>query len=242
MADDNKHVLSHIDFNGDSIDIQDAIARQAVSEVSNEIAELAKNAVTNVAQGISDYTIRVTKDGLAIDVPIKGLSSKLDELAQAIDGKASSTHTHTKSQITDFPTKVSSFQNGSNYQTDRDVTNAIDDIQIGGRNMCIGTNQGIRNWGWSMRTGTYTKEEVLEDGIRTCKMTRGDDAQSGWTVIYFYDISRDKWLPDTDYIITVEVKSNVNTTFILYGLAASDGTGNLRSKIDVVNNKTNSGE
>lgn len=80
MADDNKHVLSHIDFNGDSIDIQDAVARQAVSKVSKEIAELTKNAVTNVTQGISDYTVRVTKDGLAIDVPITGLSSKLDEL------------------------------------------------------------------------------------------------------------------------------------------------------------------
>lgn len=118
----------------------------------------------------------------------------------------------------------------------------LDSIEIGGRNMCIGTNQGTRNWGWSMRTGTYTNEEVLEDGIRTCKMTRGDDAQSGWSVIGFTDIGRDKWLPDTDYIITVEVKSNVNTTFTLYGLAASDSNGNLSSKIDVVNNKTKAGE
>lgn len=106
MADDTKHILSHINFNGDSIDIQDAVARQAASDLADEISELAKNAVTNVAQGLTDYTIRVTKDGLAIDVPIKGLSSKLNELAQAIDGKASSTHTHTKSQITDFPTSM----------------------------------------------------------------------------------------------------------------------------------------
>ena len=164
------------------------------------------------------------------------IKSKADSVYSALG------HTHTKSQITDFPTKVSSFQNDSKYQTDTDVTNAIDDIHIGGRNMCIGTNQGTRNWGWSMRTGTYTNEEVLEDGIRTCKMTRGDDAQSGWSFIAFRDISRDKWLPDTDYIITVEVKSNVNTTFILYGLAAIDSTGNLSSKIDVVNNKTKSDE
>lgn len=80
MAEDTKHILSHINFNGDSIDIQDAIARQTVSEVSKQLSELTKNAVTNVTQGISDYTIRVTKDGLAIDVPITGLSSKLDEL------------------------------------------------------------------------------------------------------------------------------------------------------------------
>ena len=58
-------------------------------------------------------------------------------------------HTHTKSQITDFPTKVSSFQNDSNYQTDRDVTNAIDSIEIGGRNLLFNSNfefPGKTNW------------------------------------------------------------------------------------------------
>ena len=120
--------------------------------------------------------------------------------------------------------------------------NAVNNLEIGGRNMCIGTNQGTKNWGWSMKTGTYTNEEVLEDGIRTCKLTRNNDTQSGWTVIGFNDISRDKWLPDTNYIITVEVKSNVNATFTLYGLAAHDGTGNLSSKIDVINNKTKADE
>ena len=90
MAENNKHVVSHIDFNGDSIDIKDAVARQAASDASNAVSELAKNVVTDIAQGISDYTIRVTKNGLAIDVPIKGLSSKLDELTEAIGGSGGS--------------------------------------------------------------------------------------------------------------------------------------------------------
>lgn len=90
MAENNKHVVSHIDFNGDSLDIQDAVARQAASDASKAVSELTKNVVTDIAQGISDYTIRVTKDGLAIDVPIKGLSSKLDELTEAIGGSGGS--------------------------------------------------------------------------------------------------------------------------------------------------------
>lgn len=118
----------------------------------------------------------------------------------------------------------------------------FDDLSIGGRNLARDTNQGTVNWFWLMQTGTHTKEEVLEDGIRTCKMTRCDDAQSGWSVIYFEDISRDRWLPNTDYIITVEVKSNVTTTFNLYGISANDGSGKLNSKIDVVNNNIKSGE
>lgn len=90
MAENTKHVVSHIDFNGDSIDIQDAVARQAASDAAKAVSELTKNVVTDIAQGISDYTIRVTKNGLAVDVPIKGLSSKLDELTNAIGGSGGS--------------------------------------------------------------------------------------------------------------------------------------------------------
>ena len=90
MTENNKHVVSHIDFNGDSIDIKDAVARQAASDASKAVSELTKNVVTDIAQGISDYTIRVTKNGLAVDVPIKGLSSKLDELTEAIGGSGGS--------------------------------------------------------------------------------------------------------------------------------------------------------
>ena len=86
MAENNKHVVSHIDFNGDSLDIQDAVAREAASDAARAVSELTKNVVTDIAQGISDYTIRVTKNGSAVDVPIKGLSSKLDELTEAIGG------------------------------------------------------------------------------------------------------------------------------------------------------------
>lgn len=90
MAENNNHVVSHIDFNGDSLDIQDAVARQAASDAAKAVSELTKNVVTDIAQGISDYTIRVTKNGLAVDVPIKGLSSKLDELTEAIGGSGGS--------------------------------------------------------------------------------------------------------------------------------------------------------
>lgn len=90
MAENTKHVVSHIDFNGDSMDIKDAVAREAASDAAKAVSELTENVVTDIAQGISDYTIRVTKNGLAIDVPIKGLSSKLDELTEAIGGSGGS--------------------------------------------------------------------------------------------------------------------------------------------------------
>jgi len=186
-----------------------------VETLTNTVNEVKQTADSN-SLSISSMQTEIGKK--ADDSTVTELSKKTSKLEQNLDG---------------FKTEVS-----KTYTTKTE----FDDLSVGGRNMCIGTNQGTKNWGWSMRTGTYTNEEVLEDGIRTCKMTRGDDSQSGWSFIHFDDISRDKWLPNTDYIITVEVKSNVNTTFTLYGLAASDGTGNLSSKIDVVNNNTKSGE
>ena len=213
-------VKQTVDENSSSIrSLSDTVRKKAdgstVETLTNTVNEVKQTADSN-SLSISSMQTEIGKK--ADDSTVTELSKKTSKLEQNLDG---------------FKTEVS-----KTYTTKTE----FDDLSVGGRNMCIGTNQGTKNWGWSMRTGTYTNEEVLEDGIRTCKMTRGDDSQSGWSFIHFDDISRDKWLPNTDYIITVEVKSNVNTTFTLYGLAASDGTGNLSSKIDVVNNNTKSGE
>lgn len=213
-------VKQTVDENSASIrSLSDTVRKKAdgstVETLTNTVNEVKQTADSN-SLSISSMQTEIGKK--ADDSTVTELSTKTSKLEQNLDG---------------FKTEVR-----KTYTTKTE----FDDLSVGGRNMCIGTNQGTKNWGWSMRTGTYTNEEVLEDGIRTCKMTRGDDSQSGWSFIHFDDISRDKWLPNTDYIITVEVKSNVNTTFTLYGLAASDGTGNLSSKIDVVNNNTKSGE
>lgn len=53
------------------------------------------------------------------DFPLLG--NRLDKVDEDISTKAPSTHTHTKSQITDMPTKVSQFTNDSKYQTEAQV-------------------------------------------------------------------------------------------------------------------------
>lgn len=213
-------VKQTVDENSASImSLSDTVGKKAdgstVETLTNTVNEVKQTADSN-SLSISSMQTEIGKK--ADDSTVTELSTKTSKLEQNLDG---------------FKTEVS-----KTYTTKTE----FDDLSVGGRNMCIGTNQGTKKWGWSMQTGTHTKEEVLEDGIRTCKMTRGDDSQSGWSFIYFDDISRDKLLPNTDYIITVEVKSNVNTTFNLRGFEAANGTGNLSSKIDVVNNKTKSDE
>jgi len=125
--------------------------------------------------------------------------------------------------------------------TTANVTDAIDGMLIGGRNMCGGTNQGTKNWGWSMRAGTFTKEEVVENGVKTCKLTRNNDTQSGWSVIHFDDIGRDEWLPDTEYTLSVDVKTSVATIFALEFMKIN-GTNSLISKKSAKNNATKPNE
>ena len=94
-----------------------------------------------------------------------------------------------------------------------DVTQAIYDINIGGRNLIEKTNQGITRWEWNMQNGGYKRESVIENGINTVKMTRDNIAQSGWSVICNSGILLDKLKPSTKYVISGEIKSNVNTFF-----------------------------
>ena len=226
-------------------DLGDKVSSTVFNEVKQTVDENSASITT-----LSD-TVKSKADGSTVEA----LTNTVNEVKQTADSNSSSissmqTEISKKadgSTVTSLETRTSKLeQNLDGFKTEVSSTYTtktdLDNLEVGGRNMCIGTNQGTKNWAWSMQTGTYTKEEVLEDGVRTCKMTRGDDTQSGWAVIHFDDIGRDKWLPDTDYIITVEVKSSVNATFRLHGLAAMDGTGNLSSKIDVVNNKTKAGE
>ena len=76
-------------------------------------------------------------------------------------------------------------------------------------NILPSTNQGSKNWSWSMQYGDYTKTAVMEDGVNCCKLTRGNTAQSGWSVIAYSPINREKFKTNTKYTISVEVKSSV---------------------------------
>lgn len=105
----------------------------------------------------------------------------------------------------------------------------VTDIEIGGRNLAEKTNQGILNWIWSMQVGDYTKTEVIENGIRCCKLLRSSTAQSGWSVISYSDIGRKKLEADKQYTISFEVYPSVSTSFSL-GLQESNGSNQLISQ------------
>ena len=88
-------------------------------------------------------------------------------------------------------------------------------LMLGGRNLALETNQGIKNWNWLMQTGNLTRAENVENGIRTVKLIRGNVEQSGWSVITYENLLVSEFKPNKDYIISVDIKPNIDTKLII---------------------------
>lgn len=211
--------------------------KQTVDENSASITSLSVT-VSKKADGSTVETLKNTVNEVkqTADSNSLSISSMQTEIGKKADG----------STVTELSKKTSKLeQNLDGFKTEVSKTyttkTEFDDLSVGGRNMCIGTNQGTRNWEWNMKTGTYTEEEVLEDGVKTCKLTRNNDTQSGWSVIHFYDISRDEWLPNTEYTLSVDVKASVDTAFLL-DFCTPSATDNLVSEKSAKNNATRANE
>ena len=138
------------------------------------------------------------------------------------------TVTNQGSSITQLQTSI------NNKVWKQDITTAVNDIQIGGRNLAESTNQGTTGWGWSMKAGGHTQSEIVENNIRTCKLLRNSTAKSGWSVIEYTRIGRSKYEPNTVYTVSFDVKSNVNTVMNI-DLFQGNGTDNLMGSSTAVN-------
>ena len=107
------------------------------------------------------------------------------------------------------------------------VTDKVDNISVGGRNLLRGTNQGAANWNWSMQTGGKTVEEYLDGGVRAVKMTRDAVEQTGWSVIT-YAISEDTYAhlePNTEYTLSFDYKPSVATANgVTFSIRRGDGS------------------
>ena len=119
----------------------------------------------------------------------------------------------------------------------QDIATAITEIEVGGRNLAENTNKGVSGWYWGMQVGGYTLEEVVEDGVKTCKFTRDSTTQQGWSYITYTNIGRNKWEADTEYTLSVDVKASVATE--MYPRFVNAGyNGSLIQSNKVINNKT----
>ena len=140
--------------------------------------------------------------------------------------------------------KYSDVSKSSSYEAAKEAWNKansanskIESIMVGGRNLAEAPNQGIKNWQWSMKTGGYSRHEIVDNNVRTCKMVRDSVAQSGWSVIGYTDIGRSKWKPNTTYTLSVEVKSNV-VTYFYPQFRETDGSDQIIASVNSINATT----
>ena len=77
------------------------IAEQITAEVTAKIAKIVANAPEDLdtLKEIADWISSHANDAAAMNTEIKANT-------EAISGKADKSHTHTKSEITDFPTSL----------------------------------------------------------------------------------------------------------------------------------------
>lgn len=84
------------------------ITAQITSEVTAKIAELVANAPEDLdtLKEIADWISAHADDAAAMNTQITTNKNEISSLKTTVAGKANSSHTHTKSQITDFPTSL----------------------------------------------------------------------------------------------------------------------------------------
>lgn len=84
------------------------IAGQITAEVTAKIAEIVANAPEDLdtLKEIADWIKTHANDASAMNTQINTNKSDISALKTSVAGKADTGHTHTKSQITDFPTSL----------------------------------------------------------------------------------------------------------------------------------------
>lgn len=151
--------------------------------------------------GLNNRTTTVERglEGVKIELTNKVSDSELNEVIEE--------------QTNSFEQKITDSENSIKLE----VSNEIKNIQVGGTNLALNTNNGIEDWLWSLGTqgAEATKEEIIENGIKCCKFTRNTIENTSWSYIGYSNINRQKYLPNRQYTISFEVKSSVETSFRL---------------------------
>ena len=106
------------------------IAGQITAEVTAKIAEIVANAPEDLdtLKEIADWIKTHANDASAMNTQINTNKNDIAALQTSVAGKADTEHTHTKSQITDFPTSLPA--NGGTA----DTANTAYKIRIGNSN------------------------------------------------------------------------------------------------------------
>lgn len=180
----------------------------AVSETYSTKKTVEENLATSksYADGVGSKTLESAKS----DATTKANQAKSDAIADT-DKKLTSYSTteQMKSAIKESADKIS-LDVSKTYSTKEEVKN----IQVGGRNLLVKTNQGKTKWANAYANGSYSCESVNWNGINAVKMSCATPTTS-WRMFMFNGLLEnfDKLEPNAIYTLSYDVIGNVNVGF-----------------------------
>lgn len=180
----------------------------AVSETYSTKKTVEENLATSksYADGIGSKTLESAKS----DATSKANQAKSDAIADT-DKKLTSYSTteQMKSAIKTSADSITS-EVSKTYSTKEEVAN----IQVGGRNLLVKTNQGKTKWANAYADGSYSCESVNWNGINAVKMSCATPTTS-WRMFMFNGLLEnfDKLEPSAIYTLSYDVIGNVNVGF-----------------------------
>lgn len=180
----------------------------AVSETYSTKKTVEENLATSksYADGIGSKTLESAKS----DATSKANQAKSDAIADT-DKKLTSYSTteQMNAAIKESADKIS-LDVSKTYSTKEEVEN----IQVGGRNLLVKTNQGKTKWANAYANGSYSCESVNWNGINAVKMSCATPTTS-WRMFMFNGLLEnfDKLEPSAIYTLSYDVIGNVNVGF-----------------------------
>lgn len=180
----------------------------SVSETYSTKKAVEENLATSksYADSVGSNTLESAKS----DATSKANQAKSDAIADT-DKKLTSYSTteQMKSAIKESADKIS-LDVSKTYSTKEEVEN----IQVGGRNLLVKTNQGKTKWYNAHADGSYSCESVNWNGINAVKMSCATPTTS-WRMFMFDGLLEnfDKLEPSAIYTLSYDVIGNVNVGF-----------------------------
>lgn len=145
-----------------------------------------------------------------INQTIGDISATVAKNTEDISAKADgSTVTSLQSKVTNLQLNLDGYKTtvSNTYATKTDFNN----LQIGGRNLLLNTNKGVNGWRWSCKDGEQSLTEYYSGAYAVkCVQAVIKTISSGYSVLLFGNINRNKLQANKQYTLSFDVYSSTS--------------------------------
>lgn len=145
-----------------------------------------------------------------INQTIGDISATVAKNTENISAKADgSTVTSLQSKVTNLQLSLDGYKTtvSNTYATKTDFNN----LQIGGRNLLLNTNKGVNGWRWSRKDGEQSLTEYYSGAYAVkCVQAVIKTISSGYSVLLFGNINRNKLQANKQYTLSFDVYSSTS--------------------------------